>query len=59
MKHKIIGVTALVLSVSIVLGVGNILLKKDSKRYIQHLEDNGYVECENCPDSQLCTHLRL
>ncbi len=59
MKHKIIGVTALVLSVSIVLGVGNILLKKDSKRYIQHLEDNGYVECENCPDSQLCTHLPI
>lgn len=59
MKHKIIGVTALVLSVSIVLGVGNILLKKDSKRYIQHLEESGYIECENCPDSKLCTHLPI
>ena len=59
MKYKIIGVTALILSVSIICGIGTILLEKDDKRYIQHLEEPAYTACDNCESGGLCTHLPI
>lgn len=59
MKHKIIGLAALVLSVSIVLGVAHIALKDDTERYVQHSERPPYTRCESCSDDRLCTHLPI
>lgn len=59
MKYKVIGVTALVLSVLGVFGVSAFFMREENQRYVQHLECQGYTECDNCPDPTLCTHLPI
>ncbi len=59
MKYRVIGFTALILSVFTVLGVSSVFPKDDTERYIQHLEQPSYIACESCPDPALCTHLPI
>ncbi len=59
MKYKVIGLTALLLSVLIASGISVALSEDENERYIQHLEEEGYTACEGCPDSELCTHLPI
>ncbi len=59
MKHKIIGFTALVLSVGVLLSVSSVFPENDTERYIQHLEEPAYTACDNCDSGGLCTHLPI
>ncbi len=59
MKHKIIGLTSLVVSATIVLSVSAVFPKDKTKRYIQHLEQPSYTACEKCCGNELCTHLPI
>lgn len=59
MKHRITGFIALLLAVAIVMGISSVFPKKESKRYIQHLEQAGDTVCDSCPDETLCTHLPI
>lgn len=59
MRYRIIGFTALILAVCIVLGTSSVFPENDSKRYIQHHEQQQYTPCENCRNDELCTHLPI
>ncbi len=59
MKHKIIGFTALLLSVFMVISIAIVFSKDEKERYIQHLQRPLYTPCTNCNDEELCTHLPI
>lgn len=59
MKHKIYGIIAFVLCISIALGVCFVFKYEKSERYIQHLKQAAYTDCKDCDGEGLCTHLPI
>lgn len=59
MKHKIYGIIAFVLCISIALGVCFVFKYEKSERYIQHLKQPAYTDCKDCDGEGLCTHLPI